>query len=185
MDVRPYSEIPARNQAFEEVKFMCRVFARKHSIPGLETEDLEQDLALHLLHQVIPTYESARGDFYVFCWCCLQKRIGAHFVKVYRRAARVKDIYTNVIPAMFENVEDVGARIEDADILSRIAAKKIAPGVVHYLSAHQRRCVMLFAVCELTYEEIAKELGVGRKSVDNALVRARQRALVYMETNSE
>lgn len=74
--------------------------------------------------------------------------------------------------------------LEEEEALDRVEAERLAPDVavgLAGLSATDRDALLLYALADLTYEEIARAIGVPTGTIASRINRARTRMRAYLE----
>lgn len=147
-------------------RYMKTVFscAGKYSA-NADYEELVSDGMQGLLN-AIRGYDPEKGEFAAFAAACVNNRLKNTAKKSLRRASLLSEN-----PEELETLPDPKPTPEEA-VIARENSESFMNELVHTLTPLELRCVE-GAAMELSYEEIAEWLKVSRKTVDNALTRAR------------
>lgn len=148
-------------------------FAKKYSRCA-DYEELVSDGMQGLL-SAISNYNDEKGEFSAFAAVCINNRLRNTAKKSSnRRKNLVDEDELREIPDSSPTPEErVIERENSEDVRNSLRAE---------LSDLELRCIE-YAAMGLSYSDIAKRLGVERKSVDNALSRARSKVRKIMGGN--
>ncbi len=149
-------------------RYMKTVFslAKKYSAEGAEYEELVSD-GMDALLSSVGSYDRSRGAFAPFAFNCVSNRMKNTLDKLKRRRAKI------IGEESLEEIADNSPSPEEL-FLIREDALEISRRIRTELTDTERRCLMGVAM-GYSYEETAKTLGLDRKSVDNAVARARKK----------
>lgn len=154
-------------------RYMKTVFscAKRYS-DAADYEELVSD-GMEGLLAAVRNYDEEKGEFATFAAVCIENRLR----NTAKRARKRTSLLAGADPEQLENIADpaptpeeiVMAREDSREVLSRIKAE---------LTPLETRCIQ-GAAMGMSYDEIAKLLDVDKKSVDNALSRARSKLRRY------
>lgn len=150
-------------------RYMKTVFACAAKYSGsADYEDLVSDGMQGLL-SAIRTYDADKGEFSTYACVCIDNRMKNVAKKSISRAAHIADSDTSLeemerIPDPSPTPEELVIRCEDD--------KAFFEDMKRILSEMELHCIE-GVIMGLSYDEIALRTGTDRKSVDNALSRAR------------
>lgn len=148
-------------------RYMKIVFAgaRKYS-SSADYEDLVSD-GMEGLLSAVTGYDSKKGEFAAFAAVCVENRLKSTVKRALRRNARLADTdpeQLNDIADPAPTPEEVVIEREDSENMLKLIRSELTP--------LETRCLE-GAAMGLSYNEISEGLNVDRKTVDNALSRAR------------
>lgn len=145
-----------------------KIVARYSSVAGLDTEDLLQEGLLGLL-AAVHGYDAAHGDFSALAVTCIRNRV----VSAVRKHLPIADVSLPDVPELLlsepEGQADPASLLieqEEAKRIYRILREKLTAVEYGVLTAY---------LSGRSYKEIAEEMCISAKAVDNALQRARQK----------
>lgn len=127
-------------------------------------EELVSD-GLDALLCAIKSFDAERGSFAAYASVCVSNRMKNTVDRAARRAARLAD------ESELGQLKSPEPTPEELVIL-RESTSEMGRRMERLLTEHERRCLD-GVVLGLSYAEIAKKLGCDKKSVDNAVARAR------------
>ncbi len=142
---------------------------RLHTV-SLDADDLTQEGMLGLL-SAVHTYKSdAQASFLTYAGACIQNRM----LSALRRAEGGKSIHgASVIPLPEYDLPALELPLEEQQDL-RDECERLLTLVETRLSLREQTVLKLF-LSGLSYREIAAQIGIAPKSVDNALQRVRHK----------
>lgn len=148
-------------------RYMKLVFslAKKYS-DHADYEELVSDGMAGLLGAV-KSYDAAKGEFAPFAAVCVENRLKNTVRRSVSRAKRIAD------EDELSSVAD-GKPTPEERIIAKENNENLLRVIENELSQLELRCIKGVAM-GLSYAELAKKLGVDKKSVDNALSRARSK----------
>lgn len=156
-------------------RYMKTVFAcaRRYS-QFADYEELVSDGMQGLL-AAVRSYDGEKGEFSAFAAVCINNRL--------RNTAKKSSLRRKNLAAEEEmrEIPDKKPTPEEA-VIERENSQDVQNCLKAELSALELHCIECAAM-GMSYAEIAKKLGVDRKSVDNALARARAKARRIMGGN--
>ncbi len=149
-------------------RYMKTVFslAGKYTVQGADYEELVSD-GMDALLTAIGCYDASRGTFSSFAFYCVANRMKNTLDKFRRRRAKI------VEEDKLEEIADSSPSPEERYLLKEDAIE-VGRRIRNDLTESERNCLM-GVVMGYSYEEIAAALGMDRKSVDNAISRARKK----------
>jgi len=156
------------NRYFLIVKKM----AADYAVQGAETEDLTQE-GLIALHQAVQRYdESAGAGFKTFADVCIRNRMRSVIRREFTQKSRANRHTSSIedageMPsALDDNPEDAIIGKENLRQLEEYLRDHLTPAENNVLSCY---------LSGMSYDAIAKKLGISRKSCDNAMQRVRKK----------
>ena len=148
--------------------------SQKYRQYGAEPEDLVQEGLLGLL-SAVQTYHSGGGaSFRTYASVCIRNRM----LSVVRRLSD-KDIRADLLPEEDEGMDsfpETMAEEPETLLIRREEWKLLQQKLQSQLSSLEYRILMLH-IGAYSYREIAAELSITEKAVDNALQRVRRKAI--------
>lgn len=145
-------------------RYVPTVFAmaRKYSASA-DYEELVSD-GMQALISAVSEYDPAKGSFKAFAAVCIANRMKNTVSKAERRASKLSDEEMELLPDLAPSPEE--------RVISRETSEELYRLILEELTPLEKMCID-GVVIGLSYEEIAKRIGTDRKSVDNAVARAR------------
>lgn len=168
-----FATLVSRYQSFLQVKVST------YYVEGQDKDDLLQEATLGLL-SAAESYEDGMGaNFQTFAGVCIDRRLKT----AYRSAARQKHIPLNNFISLNDGIDS--AHVEDqltsvdsenpeTLFITREDFELVKRRIEQTLSGLEFKVLALY-LSGRTYEEIAGELAVTSKAVDNALQRIRKK----------
>lgn len=156
-----------------------RAKASAHRLAGLELEDLIQEATLGLLSAAESYNSSAGASFRTFAGICMERRL----LTACRSASRQKHIPLNQYVSLNDDIDSqyvenqltsIDLMDPEALVISREDMKRMNRRIKQTLSGLEFKVLSLY-LSGRTYEEIADQLAVSPKAVDNALQRIRKK----------
>ena len=150
-------------------RYLKLVLKRAHSFSDdySDVEDLTQE-GLLALYKAIESYDPERSpSFAAYADSCVSNRIktvAAGFAKINSRVAHVEDDSNTVSEEI--SPENIWVEKENASSINK--------AVLSVLSAKEAKVFGLY-VSGMSYKEIAAQLDISEKSVDNAVFRIRKK----------
>lgn len=141
---------------------MVFAMARKYSASA-DYEELVSD-GMQALISAVSEYDPVKGSFKAFAAVCIANRMKNTVSKAERRASKLSDEEMELLPDLAPSPEE--------RVISRETSEELYRLILEELTPLEKMCID-GVVMGLSYEEIAKRIGTDRKSVDNAVVRAR------------
>lgn len=139
--------------------------AKKYSAYA-DYEELVSD-GMDGLMSAVKSYDEEKGEFSAFAAVCIENRLKNTVRRSINRAKRlVREEELDAVADMKPTPEEEVIQRENSIDMIRAIEKE--------LSEFEYKCIK-GVVMGLSYDELAKKLGVDKKSVDNALVRARKK----------
>ncbi len=150
-------------------RYMKSVFAcaMKYS-SSADYEELVSDGMQGLL-AAIRTYDAAKGEFSAYAHVCIDNRMKNAARKSISRAAHLSDSGASL--EEMERIPDPSPSPEEL-VIRREDDKAFFEDMKRTLSEMELHCIE-GVIMGLSYDEIAERMGTDKKSVDNALSRAR------------
>ena len=146
-------------------RYTATVFslARKYSA-GADYEELVSD-GLDALLGAVSAFEPSRGSFAAFASACISNRMKNTLDRTSRRRAKLAE------GEELESVQDSAPTPEER-VIGRESAAEMNLLIRTLLTDMERQCLE-GVVMGYSYAEIAERTGLEKKSVDNAVARAR------------
>ena len=153
---------------------MVRQLATRLCRPPLETEDLAQEGLLGLL-SAVRTYDSSATSFRTYATTCVRNRI----LSVVKRTDAARLIPTSELVSISDEMETqlmvTGDSEDPAQLIVRKDEEFRLHGRLRELLSPREYDVLMLYIKAYTYEEIAQQMHISVKSVDNALQRVRRK----------
>ena len=150
-------------------RYMNIVFACAGRYSGsADYEELVSDGMAGLLGAV-QNYDKSKGEFAAFAAVCVRNRMRNTVKKSLRRSAELSDSS----PEEMETIADPAPTPEEV-VIERENRRSLLAVIRSELTDLELSCLE-GAALGFSYEEIAKRIGSDKKSVDNALSRARNK----------
>lgn len=149
---------------YMNIVFSC---AKRYS-GSADYEELVSD-GMEGLLSAIRSYDSEKGEFAAFATICVKNRMRNTVKKALRRNAAMSDNS----PEELETIADPAPTPEEV-VIERENRLSLLADIRSELSDLELRCLE-GAALGFSYDEIARRIGSDRKSVDNALCRARNK----------
>ena len=141
------------------------VFALAGKYSGsADYQELASD-GLEALMSAILNYDSEKGGFSAYCYTCISNRMKNTVDKSIRRSAKL------VSEEMLEDIPS-GSPTPEELVIMRENTTELHRRMHELLTPLEHRCLD-GVILGYSYEQIAQKLSVSRKSVDNAVSRAR------------
>lgn len=139
--------------------------AAKYSAFG-DRDELVSD-GMQALLAAIRSYDGEKGEFSAYLHTCLDNKLRNSVKSTQRRKSRLADADNGEL----EGIADTRPTPEEL-FIERESSEAVLENMRAALTALEFRCIEGVAM-GLSYEDISKRLGVDKKSVDNAVSRAR------------
>ncbi len=147
---------------YMNIVFSCaKVFSS-----GADYEDLVSD-GMEGLLSAIQSYDADKGEFAAFASVCVKNRMRNTVKKSIRRNSELLDAGLDEL----SEIPDPSPTPEEL-VIERETSRSMLENLRYVLTEIELHCIEGVAL-GLSYDEIAEQLGVDKKSVDNALCRAR------------
>lgn len=145
-------------------RYVASVFsmARKYSASA-DYEELVSD-GMQALVSAVSEYDPEKGSFKTFASVCIANRMKNTVSKAERRASKLSDEEMELLPDTAPSPEE--------RVISRETSEELYRLILEELTPLEKKCLDGI-VMGLSYAEIADRIGTDRKSVDNAVARAR------------
>lgn len=154
-------------------RYMKLVFAsaRKYS-SSADYEELVSD-GMEGLLSAVTNYDREKGEFAAFAAVCVENRLKNTVKSSLRRNSRLADAY----PECLEDIADPAPTPEEV-VIARENSETVLKEIRAELTPLEMRCIE-GAAMGLSYSEISDRLKVDKKTIDNALSRARAKLRRY------
>ena len=174
----------AMERLLNRYKALVRARSTEFFMAGADREDVIQEGMIGLFKAIRTYQEGHRTPFAAFAVACVQSQI----MDAVRRASRLKHGPLNQsvsLQAMNNSDQESGQSLLDVfidasradpeqEVMSKEAAAAVQSFLKQELTPLELKSVLLLMMGK-SYQQIADSLGVGAKSVDNALRRARRK----------
>lgn len=148
-------------------RYSSTVFAAAARYSSLaDYEELVSDGMIALLN-AISHYDERKGSFAAFAAVCILNSMKNTADRAQRRKAKLDD------GAELETLTDTSPSPEELAIL-RESTNEMSTKMAHLLTPLEKRCLD-GVILGMSYPEIAERLAIEKKSVDNAVARARSK----------
>ncbi len=141
--------------------------AKKFSLSA-DYDELVSD-GMEGLLSAIQNYDKTKGEFAAFAAVCIKNRMRNTVKRSLRRNAELSDNSADEL----ETIADPAPTPEEV-VIARENSRSLMENLRSELSELEQRCLE-GAALGFSYEEIAQKIGSDKKSVDNALCRARNK----------
>lgn len=160
-----FSAVDSDKTAVLIARYSGRVFSvAAQYAHNADYEELVSDGMVALLN-AIASYDLGKGSFSAYASVCISNRMKNTVDRAVRRSSRFVD------QSELESLADNNLSPEEIVILKE-SASTMTDQMGSLLSPLEHRCIDGI-VLGLSYAEIAEKLGIDKKSVDNAVARAR------------
>lgn len=160
-----YDEIATTALITRYVKVIW-VKANKMANSPTDAEDLAQEGLLGLLNAISKFDQSRNIKFATFAEVCINNKMKTAFVKNNKTELPVEDISEAQDVVIDDNPESI--------LLQKERLEEIYNSIISLLSKQEWEILKLF-LKDSSYEEIAQQLAISPKSVDNAMQRVRRK----------
>lgn len=134
----------------------------------LEREDAIQE-ATYALYSAVKNYKSGKSSFSTFAMLCIKRSLFLSFKKTNRQ----KDVPDDLVTSL-DAVEIADCNSPEKIFFDRESLKSLTDSIKLELSGLEYSVLALFLEGK-RYSQIADELGISEKSVNNALIRIRKK----------
>lgn len=148
---------------------MNSLSARYGNVLGLDEQDLLQEGLLGLF-AAVHAYREDGGSFFSFAATCVRNRM----LSLVRRHLPAGEFEAADAEEMLSSIPDMGQADPAALLIKQEDARRLYGRLRERLTPMEYR-VLAAHLAEKSYKEIAKELAITEKAVDNALQRVRQK----------
>ena len=131
-----------------------------------DAEDLAQEGLLGLLNAISKFDQSKNVKFATFAEVCINNKMKTAFVKNNKTELPVEDISEVQDVVIADNPESI--------LLQKERLEEIYNSIISLLSKQEWEILKLF-LKDSSYEQIAQQLAISPKSVDNAMQRVRRK----------
>ncbi len=149
---------------YMNIVFPC---AKRYS-DRADYDELVSDGMAGLL-DAVQNYDEQKGEFSAFVYVCVRNRMRNTVKRASRYSAGISDNSEEEL----ETIPDPAPTPEEA-VIAGEDSSSLMESIRSELTELELRCIQGM-VLGLSYDEIAKRIGCDRKSVDNALCRARNK----------
>lgn len=145
-------------------RYIPSVFAmaKKYSASA-DYEELVSD-GMQALVAAVSEYDPVKGGFKAFVSVCVANRMKNTVSKAERRASKLSDEEMELLPDTAPSPEE--------RVISRETSEELYRLILEELTPLEKKCID-GVLMGLSYSEIAQKIGTDKKSVDNAVTRAR------------
>lgn len=166
-------EQPAYSEIFERYKGTVKIKARTFYIAGGDNDDIIQEGMIGLFNAV-RDYDSEKGfSFSTFAGICIERQIATAIKSA--SSKKNSPLNTSVPIPDEDNNEDANETINPESILiDREQAERMENSLRTSLSRFEN-LVLDMLLEGMKYDEIAEEMGISRKSSDNAIQRIKRK----------
>lgn len=148
-------------------RYMKMVFSRARAYSNLaDYEELVSD-GMDGLLAAVRGYDDEKGEFASFAAVCVENRLR----NTVKRAAKRTSLIDLSDPEKLNDIIDPTPTPEEV-VIARESSNEVLERIETELTPLEVQCIR-GAVMGMSYDEIANRLNVGKKTVDNALSRAR------------
>lgn len=173
---------------FEEIyrdvlDIMCNMLYKYYYIDGYDEEDLMQEMSLVLL-DCIQNYDKSRGvDFKVYVKICFDMALRDK-LKASRRyknranysAVSLQDFMVGASDVVLEDIVEDKRCLDPAEIVaSNDFTERVLGRAREVLSKIEYSVFCKKVLLDRSYKEICVDLGLGKKTVDNSIQRAKRK----------
>ncbi len=145
-------------------RYSRMVFTMAREFIGADYDELVSD-GMQALLAAADSYDPQKGRFSNYAAVCVSNRMKNTALKARKRAAKLTDAeQLDLMPDSSPSPEEKVISKESYEELYRLIAEELTP--------LERGCIS-GVIFGLSYDEIARKIGVDKKSVDNAVARAR------------
>ena len=134
----------------------------------LEREDAIQE-ATYALYSAVKNYKSGKSSFSTFAMLCIKRSLFLSFKKTNRQ----KDVPDDLVTSL-DSVEIADCNSPEKIFFDRESLKSLTDSIRLELSGLEYSVLTLFLEGK-SYSQIADELVISEKSVNNALIRIRKK----------
>jgi RNA polymerase sporulation-specific sigma factor len=163
----------AWEELYKRYKPKVLSIARRFFLSGGEVEDLVQE-GMCGLYAAVSGYKKDSGSFAGYAYRCIKNRI----VDAVKKSEGAKYSALNGFLPIDTLGEELYSSTEDTEreVIDRESRSEFLQKMSKNLSSLEFKAIILY-VDGLTMTEISSALGVSKKSVDNAITRAKQKLL--------
>ena len=154
-------------------RYMKTVFscAKRYS-SAADYEELVSD-GMEGLLSAVRSYDEEKGEFAAFVAVCIENRLR----NTAKRALRRTSLLADSDPEKLNDIADPAPTPEEI-VIAREDSKEVLERIETELTPLEMQCIR-GAVMGLSYDEIARQMNIEKKAVDNALSRARAKLRRY------
>lgn len=164
----------SNDEAFVELyeRYLNKIRAMTYSFQGLgfEIEDLIQEATLGF-YSAIQVYDFKSSSFSTFCYICIRRML----ISLVRKGLRKGEVPRSAVIRPEDDILNIpDLSNPEQDYIVKEEYYRLRENINSNLSDKERKILFLY-IKGSNYNAIAKELGVSRKTVDNALQRVRKK----------
>ncbi len=153
---------------------LIRSVTSKYKISGLEADDLTQEGLLGLL-SAVKTYNANQGaSFKTYAGLCINRRIITLLRRSGNNKSKALNDYVSLYDASVEENMNVAAENPEDNFIGKENLNSLKKSISECLSKRENRVLDLYLAGE-SYSNIANELSISAKAVDNAIQRIRRK----------
>ncbi len=142
-------------------------YVQKHCAPHI-CEDAAQE-ATYSLCSAIKSYDSSKASFSTFANICIKRSV----LSSVKSGKSLKKIPDELISSI-DDVEVADISTPEEILLNKESYKSLTDTIRLELSGMEYSVLQLY-LSDKSYEDIAKQLGISQKAVDNSLSRIRKK----------
>ncbi len=147
-------------------RYSHMVFALAKEFSGADYDELVSD-GMQALLAAADSFDPQKGRFSAYAGVCVSNRMKNTVLRARRHAAKLTDAeQLDLMPDNSPSPEETVISKESYEELHRLIADE--------LTSLERSCIS-GVIFGMSYDEIARKFGVEKKSVDNAVARARSK----------
>lgn len=147
-------------------RYSHMVFALAREFSGADYDELVSD-GMQALLAAADSYDPKKGRFSAYAGVCVSNRMKNTVQRARRYAAKLTDAeQLELMPDSSPSPEETVIGKESYEELHRLIANELTP--------LERSCIS-GVIFGMSYDEIAQKIGATKKSVDNAVARARSK----------
>jgi len=148
-------------------------------VPQSEFDDLYQE-GLIGLYKAVMAYDSQYASFSTFSYICIKRSIITALKKYAKQSSQ-----QNSISLDDENITEIELKLSNGYspeelLINKESVVLLKQKLNNVLSDFERRVLSLYLL-NMTYEDIASSLGKNRKSIDNAVIRVRDKLKMLLD----
>lgn len=154
-------------------RYMKTVFSCAKRYSGAaDYEELVSD-GMEGLLSAVRGYDEEKGEFAAFAAVCIENRLR----NTAKRSLRRTSLLADSDPEQLNDIADPAPTPEEI-VIAKETGREVLERIETELTPLEMECIR-GAVMGLSYDEIAKQLNIEKKAVDNALSRARAKLRKY------
>jgi len=170
----------AKELIVKKHKNLVHSICHKYFIKGADKNDLIQEGMIGLWKAIINFKENNKNDFQEFAGLCIKRQVQTAI----SRANRKKHNPLNSAVSIYKSINDFSTLENlifeiDEEIINNIIFKESLIKIKSSLSPLEKK-VFNLRTLGYSYQEIAEELNISVKSIDNALTRIKEKIRKYL-----